>query len=171
MFNGSVYYVVLVAVVALSLSVYLLNRKFKWFGGKTPAKVVEQAPVIDTVNCRIFDYIQRRVYDKVLLVSDVGHLIDRQYSRLNDRVYGLWFDYDTEPASSGELVPKYWPFKVPTKSSNFPTYVYDVIQHPEQKGLMMEWLKGDDKSLADKYGYILIWAGVIAFLILLASQS
>ena len=165
MFDNPLYYVVIVAAL-LGLVAFNYLRKRRKRG-----KVIDFAKIPDSVNCRIMDNIERRVYNKVLPLKDVVAVIGRQYFRDTEKTYGLYRDFATEADKDGEFQPVYYPFKVPEKSSNFPAVLYGMMQQSEMGIIMQDWLKADDKSIVEKYGYLLVWIAGMAFLAFLWSQS
>jgi len=116
------------------------------------------------IYARVLDNVKRAVYYETIPAGDVGviianyHNLGRQWKRDGKDIYGM--------IKVGEH--DYKPIPVKSRSNNPPEKLHFDMEQPEIPIIMD---MREEKNFLQKYGMVLVWGGIMAFIMFLVIAS
>lgn len=124
----------------------------------------EKEVIYEPITARVLDNKLGRIYNEEIPASVVKEIVEahktlgRQWDRYGKKLYGLIKDAEGN----------YKPMITPSAISNSPVELHNDMQQPEVEILFD---MSADKGFLQKYGQILWWVAVMAFIMFMWSQS
>lgn len=156
----TIFYVIfIVGAIALVgfLYFYSWRKKPVVIEAGEPKKSEEADPALPSVEARTYDVSSRTVYNETISGETVGKIREEHGNLGRKWLYeGRWL-YALKKDAEG----KYSPVIVPVSMDNPPSRLHRALTHP-QVGIVYN--VETPKNLLQKYGHILLFTGVCAFL-------
>lgn len=121
-------------------------------------------PIYEPIEARVADNILGRIYNTTISAKDVKKIIEkygtlgRRWNREGKQVYGM---VKLEDGDYKPIIP-------PKQISSAPSELHDDMKQPEVEVLMD---MREEKSFFGKYGQLLWWTAVMAFIIFMMTQG
>ncbi len=169
-FGSAMVYIPVLIGLLFVFGYYFCRKKQGWFTHKEGEEVSEVKGINikgGSILCRIADNVEGRIYNAKITkaqaeeIINEHHTLGRQWSRDNEKVYGLNRYQDKKG------IIKFKPIIIPQEITNAPSELHFDMQHPGLEMIVTEMLKAEDKPFMEQYGWLLAWVigmGFLAFL-------